>query len=458
MTKLQTLSLFPEKTLYSNRYLKFLETEFGQLYQSIPFEQLGKLLPSKKTKVGAKTRLSPEGYFGLMFLKHYTNLSDRQLINHLNTNWAMQYFCGIQLREDEMIRDKNMPSRIRSFIAEHVNIDDVQKLLIENWKGDMENLHVQLNDATAYESYIKNPSDVKLLWDSTYWVYETVHTLHKTLGLRKPRSKYNEQKVAQLSFQKRRMKSYKIIKRRKRALLRLLNKGIGLLSAILKVAQENGIILKEKHSTQFFYIKEIYRQQQYMYDNRVNKVSNRIVSLFKPYLRPIVRGKENKRVEFGAKVTMSQVDGINMIDKLSFDAYNESKELKKSILIHRQRFGKISQIGIDQIYGTNENRKYMKKNNIFHSLVRKGRASKHEKQEKILRSELGKERSTVLEGSFGNEKNHYSLRKIKARTKQTEIIWILFGVQTANAVKIAKRKNRKKHFKDIKSKQLAFAA
>lgn len=31
----------------------------------------------------------------------------------------------------------------------------------------------------------------------------------------------------------------------------------------------------------------------------------------KPYIHPIVRGKENKNVEFGAKSNNIQVDGIN---------------------------------------------------------------------------------------------------------------------------------------------------
>jgi len=458
MTKLQNLSLFPDDMLYINRHLKFLETELGQLYQSIPFNELGSLLPQKKTKVGAKMRLSPKGLFGLMFLKHYTNLSDRKLIDRLNTDWAMQLFCGIQLSEDEMIKDRNMPSRVRGFIGEHVSIEDVQAVLVESWKGDMENLHVQLNDATAYESYIKYPTDVKLLWDSVYWVFETMHALYRVLGLRKPRSKYNEHKLAQVDYQKKRKKTYKMTRVRKRALLRLLKKGIGLLTLVQEKAEGQGISIKEKHLIQFIYIKEIYRQQQYMFDNRTNQIANRIVSLFKPYLRPIVRGKENKRVEFGAKATVAQVDGINFIDRLCFDAYNEAKELIDSIRKHRQRFGKLSQIGIDQIYGTNQNRKYMKKEGIYHSLVRKGRAAKDEGQQKVLRKELGKERSTVLEGSFGNEKNHYGLRKIKARTQATEIIWILFGIHTANAVKIAKRKARKKHSKRIVPKQLTLAA
>lgn len=41
-----------------------------------------------------------------------------------------------------------------------------------------------------------------------------------------------------------------------------------------------------------------------------------------------------------------------------------------------------------------------------------------------------------MEGSFGAEKQHYSLTHIKARTKRTEILWIFFGIHTANAVRM----------------------
>ena len=38
---------------------------------------------------------------------------------------------------------------------------------------------------------------------------------------------------------------------------------------------------------------------------------NRIVSVSKPYVRPIVRGKEVKKVEFGAKCNNILVDGMS---------------------------------------------------------------------------------------------------------------------------------------------------
>ena len=52
---------------------------------------------------------------------------------------------------------------------------------------------------------------------------------------------------------------------------------------------------------------------------------------------------------------------------------------------------------------------------------------------------ITKERATRLEGSFGTEKEHFLLKKIKARNKKTEILWIFFGIHTSNAQKIGER-------------------
>ena len=44
-----------------------------------------------------------------------------------------------------------------------------------------------------------------------------------------------------------------------------------------------------------------------------------------------------------------------------------------------------------------------------------------------------------LEGSFGDEKEHYNLRKIKAQTKETEKLWIFFTIHPANTLEIGRR-------------------
>ena len=138
-----------------------------------------------------------------------------------------------------------------------------------------------------------------------------------------------------------------------------------------------------------------------------------------------------------------QVGGINIIEHDSYDAFNECKRLKISILKHNRMFGECSHISADKIYATNENRKHCTKNNIQTNFCRKG-AGKDDKPTKKIKEILNKQRSTSLEGSFGTEKEHYLLNKIKAHNPKTEKVWLFFGIHTANAVKIVKRREKAK--------------
>jgi hypothetical protein len=68
-------------------------------------------------------------------------------------------------------------------------------------------------------------------------------------------------------------------------------------------------------------------------------VSDRIVSISQPHVRPIVRGKLSAPVEFGAKISVSVVQGFCFVDRLSWDNYNESGDLKGQIEKFKNRFG-----------------------------------------------------------------------------------------------------------------------
>ncbi len=450
MTKVHQLSLFSKSELETIREKIFFQKPLGKLYQAIPFEELSKLFPSKRIKCGAKSWLSPSGCIALMILKHYLGLSDTKLIERLNSDWEMQYFCGIQLQDNQEIRDKDLPSRVRRFIGDKIEYKKIQEVFIEHWKPVMnkENTKINMNDATCYESYLRYPTDTKLLWESCVYTYNSIKYICKELKIKLPKSKFIDQTKKQLAYQKSKKKSYKKTQKRKKALLYLLNKLINQLDSVLS---SHKIEIPEK----FKIVKKVYDQQLYMYENHVNEVSDRIVSLFKEYIRPIVRGKESKRVEFGAKVTKSQVDGINIIEHLSFDAYNECNDLKLCIINHKQRFGDCVAISADKIYATNANRKYLSSQKIESNFIPKGNKGKYEEQKKVLRKALDKERATRLEGSFGNEKNHYSLQKIKARTQATEVVWIFFGIFTANCVNISKRKKNDENY-DIAQKEIKF--
>jgi len=53
--------------------------------------------------------------------------------------------------------------------------------------------------------------------------------------------------------------------------------------------------------------------------------------------------------------------------------------------------------------------------------------------------ELARVRATAMIGSYGTQKEHYNLRRVKARTKRTEILYIFFGIHTANVVQLVDR-------------------
>lgn len=435
-------SLFQPEDLITPKWYFFKNSPLGQIYDSIPWEALSECLPKKDQGPGAPAWFNAKGMFGLMFLKAWLNTSDEKLIERFNTDWSLQLFCGKLLKEGVQIRDKAILSRIRTYIAENTDWQEVQRILMEHWKRDMDNTHVLMMDATCYESYLRYPTDVKLLWESCQWIYEKqLYPWCKRLNLRRPRSKYQDQKRKQLAYDRSRKKPFKAGQKRRKALIYLLAKGIDQLEALQ--GQQGTSLLNEGERSYLRTIKQVLTQQQYLQAHPGSKLAERIVSLPKPYVRPIVRGKENKRVEFGMKAHLLQVDGICFVDQMSFKGFNEAKRLKISTLKHRQHFGALHQLGADRIYATNENRRYCTFHQIFTTFPKKG-PKPHDKPAQQLKKLLSNQRATVMEGSFGTHKTAYGIGKIKVKGQKREKLHVFFAIMSANAVKIGKRKALKK--------------
>ena len=446
-----TLGLYQEAELLSMYRRGFDSSDLGQVYSLIPFPLLANSFNLKDSPKGRNGFFSSAGKIALMVLKSYTGQSDSKLIEQINGNIYFQMFCGIFIRPGEEIRDDTIISRIRCELASRMDIDQFQKELARYWKPMMKDLGVVMSDATCYESHLRFPTDEKLLWESIEWLYRMIVSLSKSIKQRRPRSKYDDIKQRYQNFARKRKKTQKKKKKLRGSLIYLLDKLNSQLTVIENKYREH-LELDGAYHKRRNIIKTILVQQKQMHKTG-KPVPERIVSIDKHYVRPIVRGKETKPVEFGAKANLIQVDGINFIEHIDFRAFNEGTRGIASIgyaqgLFHK----KITHFAGDAIYATNKTRKYCssRANPIYTSFTRKGKPAKDEKQRKLMRSILSKERSTRLEGSFGTEKEHYNLRKVKARTRKTELLWILFGIHTANAVRLAKRKQA-----DIEAKQVA---
>ena len=95
------------------------------------------------------------------------------------------------------------------------------------------------------------------------------------------------------------------------------------------------------------------------------RIADRIVSVSQPHVRPIKRGKAGAATEFGAKISASLIDGVSFVDRISWDAYNETGDLIGQIKAYRTRFGHYPEsVHADKIYRTRDNRKFCKKHGI----------------------------------------------------------------------------------------------
>ena len=121
-----------------------------------------------------------------------------------------------------------------------------------------------------------------------------------------------------------------------------------------------------------------------MYDNRVHSVPDRIVSISQPYIRPIVRGKAKAPVEFGAKLDLSiDEKGIARLERLSFDAYNESDVLITAVENYKSRIGHYPErVLVDQIYRNRSNKAFCTEHGIRISGPALGRPKKDDKADK----------------------------------------------------------------------------
>jgi hypothetical protein len=370
-------------------------------------------------------------------------------VEQIRENPYLQYFLGYKEYKDEQPFDPSMfvyfRKRFRKSRLSELN-DMIVKKAFEEGKqvsdrkssckdsDDDPTSHSGSNngkliiDATCTPADITFPTDLKLLNTSREKSEEIIDILHRPLKgkQKKPRTYRKRARREYLSA----AKSKNLSKSRRRKALR---KQLGYLrrnlKSIEKLSKQTSLLeLSSRQYKNLLVIDEVYRQQQWMYDNHESRISDRIVSVSQPHVRPIKRGKAGAETEFGAKISVSLVEGFSFLDRLSWDAYNESVDLIGQIDNYRKRFGCYPEsVHADKIYRTRDNRKYCKKHGIRLSGPPLGRPpSQPEKQHEVrIQTRQDELDRIAIEGKFGQGKRRFSLARIMcklARTSETAII------------------------------------
>ncbi|MEI3423057.1 MAG: transposase [Butyricimonas faecihominis] len=182
ISELQPFLGFTEFDLYQDYKSSFLSSDLGRLHSIFPFKSFCRSLGLSSSRRGRHAYFPPEGKVALMLLKAYTGFSDATLIEHLNGNIHFQIFCGVYIHPCRPLTNYKIVNAIRSELACLLNVDSAQQVLALHWKPYLDNLHVMMTDATCYESYLRYPTSVKLLWESVAWLQSRLSAFSKDLA------------------------------------------------------------------------------------------------------------------------------------------------------------------------------------------------------------------------------------------------------------------------------------
>ena len=162
-------------------------------------------------------------------------------------------------------------------------------------------------------------------------------------------------------------------------------------------------------------------------------------------MKCVVRGKIKTPVEFSAKFDLSLDENCyGRIEKISYDAYNESTVLIDAVNRFKERTGHYPEgVLADQIYRTRDNRGFCKLHGIRLSGPKPGRPGKNvttlqAKADKRQEYQDNADRIGV-ERTFSLNKRCYGMGLIRTKLEETTLTSIALSVFVTNLFKIQAR-------------------
>ncbi len=439
----KTLPLFPELFPLGgglnadNRWMKL-----GGL---IPWERLEEVYSKYFSEGMGRPAKDSRLICGLLIVKHAERYADERVVLEYLENPYVQAFCGEEIFRTNGAISPSLLSKLRRRLGAEFFKKFEQEILCELKASGAIKPGEHLLDATVFPSDITYPTDAGLLNKCRQWTVKVIRSVETRFNVsEKVRTYRRKAQAAYLGFQKRRRKTKREINLMRGKLLRYLRRNVGQLEALLaeyagKLKAHEREFLKTRLET----VKRIYAQQLELWRTKARSVKGRIVSLHMPHIRPIVRGKAGRDVEFGAKALLSWVDGFCFLDKLAFEAYNEGEDLAASLERYKDRFGAYpaSSTG-DGIFGSRDNREHLKGLGVRGGFKALGRgAAIKENRAWYLRQH--KKRASRMEGIIGLAKNRFGLDRVKYRIAGGEEIWARLGLMALNLSTVLRKMEAK---------------
>ncbi len=235
----------------------------------------------------------------------------------------------------------------------------------------------------------------------------------------KPRTYRQKARQQYLQVAKQRQVKYKVLRKAVGQQLRYVRRNLAHIDALIEAGASLAKLDKQLYG-KLLVISELFRQQEWMYQQRQRRIDDRIVSIAQPHIRPIVRGKAGTSVEFGAKIVISCVDGYVFLEHQSWNNFNESTHLPAQIEQFKQRLGHYPvSVHADQIYRTQANLKYCRDRGIRLSGKPLGRPKADEQAQVQQQIQADAAVRNQVEGKFGVAKRRFSLARVMVKLAPT---------------------------------------
>ena len=459
----------------------YRKTMPGQQKMEIPFGveldaenrwvKLAALMPWEKIEAryaknfeGASGQEAKSGRlaFASLYIQYRIDITDRETVDQIRENPSMQYFCGFESYTTEIPFDPSLMVHFRkrisaemvreiaeeSFAAEARKAIEKEKSNDNDSKnddnddgngGDPEPKGTMLIDATCCPSDIHFPTDIGLLNHARELLEAIISILQiqlLALGYVKPRTYCLVARKAYLAYARRRKHTSEETRAAIRQQLQYVRRDLDSIAKQVEIGADLGVLAHDLYK-KLLVISELYRQQKLMFDENTHTVEDRIVSISQPYLRPIVRGKANAPVEFGAKVATAHIGGFTFVIHMGYDNFSEAQFLKKSAEEYKRIFGFYPKVIIgDRAYATSDNRNYCKSKGIRLSAPKRGRKSEEIKEAERKQLYQDSCRRNAVEGDYGTGKRKYGLGLIMTKLYETTLTAISFGFFVKNMERV----------------------
>jgi len=433
------------------------DNRWVKLSEVVPWDELANIYCQKLDFLSGRKSVDVRLVIGALIVKHKLKLDDRGAIDMIQENMYIQYFCGYHSFNSKRPFDPSLFVDIRKRLG-NKEFDEFNKIVIESAEGlkpkrsrimppkgsAIGNTEGQLPiekkqlpnkgrlklDATVADQEITYPTDLKLLNTGREELERLIDIMHQTVGKgEKPRTYRRDAHRAFIDMAKKKNKGNKQIRKGIKVQLQYVRRDLKIMDGLyekLKTMKLEKIILERSDRELIKTIHEMYMQQLHMYKNNENSHPNRIVNLYQPWVRPMPRGKDGSRTEFGSKINVSEVEGFCRINRLDWNNYNEAGDLELQVEAYRQLYGRYpKEVLADQIYLNRNNRKYLKLRNIeiVGKPLGRPKALEQTSLQKWRKKKIAAQRNHI-EGKFGQAKRGYGLNNVRARLSTTSESWI----------------------------------